>query len=129
MFRSIVKNQYIGKSKLKFIYYDNILADDSKFDAIGYPLIVPGPYHHYPDWVVFGYFDPEKLTFKRVGLEKRKKESLYITGIPKGVPSIDPWRLDNVIWSSYYEDDYRGYLFQIVNSNEPLNLINLQLKS
>ena len=129
MFRSIVRQQYIGKTKLKFDLEGTILPDHVKLDNLGYPIIIPGPYRHYPDWVIFGYFDPNNLIFKRVGLEKRKRENLYITGIPKGAPSIDPWKLDKVIWSSYYEDDYRGYLFQILNSNEPLNLINLQLKS
>ena len=129
MFRSIVRQQYIGKSKLNIDLGGVILPGQVKLDTLGYPLIIPGPYKHYPDWVIFGYFDPKNLVFKRVGIEKRKKESLYITGIPKGAPSIDPWRLDKVIWSSYYEDDYRGYLFQILNSNEPLNLINLKLKS
>ena len=39
---------------------------------------------------------------------------LLITGIPKG-KSLEPFKLKDIIWESYYEDKYRGYLYQIIS--------------
>jgi hypothetical protein len=47
---------------------------------------------------------------------------LYITGIPKGAKSLNPFRLQGCIWSSYYEDELHGFLFQIVRSDTILKL-------
>ena len=122
MFRNIVKNQYIGKSKLSFTYRDYLCDEESTIDALGYPLVIPGGHKNLPDYFIPGYFDIKQNSFKVVCLDNRSRENLYITGIPLGVDSIDPWRLCKTIWSSYYEDEHRGYLFQILNSNEPLIL-------
>lgn len=42
------------------------------------------------------------------------KHQIYVTGIPKGA-ILDNFRLEKTIWSSYYEDDIRGYLFQVTD--------------
>lgn len=124
MFRNLVKNTYIGKSQLNFIYQGNEISGESTIEAIGYPLLIPGGSHYLPDWFIPGYLNPVNNTFTRVTYEKSHRVNLYITGIPKGVASLDPWRLNHKLWSSYYEDDYRGYLFQILPSNKPLKFIS-----
>lgn len=120
MFRNFVKKLYIGKSKLKFIQRNYEIADNSLVEALGYPLIIPGGSQYLPDYFIPGYFDEQSQTFRRLSFENRHPVNLYITGIPKGVLSIDSWKLTDAIWSSYYEDDYRGYLFQIQDSDKRL---------
>ena len=79
-----------------------------------------------PDLIRNGKFDPYDDTF---WVDKYFHDNnLYITGIPKNTVSLDPYRLKGCLWSSYYEDNYRGYLFQILSINQTVQLIEKQVK-
>ena len=54
----------------------------------------------------------------------KNNDILYITGVPKNTPSLDRFRLQGKKWSSYYEDEHGGYLFQILTYDQPLKFIS-----
>ena len=127
MFARIVRNQYIGKSKIDFtlgsipIPQTTLIGDLSIpfADNDGHPFTSIDP--HLPDVMIQG-----KITdISTMDIAYEEKTSvLYITGIPKNAPSLDNYRLRGVEWQSYYEDLHRGYLFQLVNIETPVELKN-----
>ena len=79
MFGAIVKDLYLGKSKIQFFCNKKDYLD-GKFEIT--PMM--------------------------------PKHQIYVTGIPKGA-ILDNFRIQRTFWSSYYEDDIRGYLFQVTD--------------
>lgn len=110
MYANIVKNLYIGKSKLIFEANDCIIPDVTE---IGEIFFITGWDGNLPDYGTIGNLwvynnqGTFEITFKR------PDHKIFVTGIPKGA-ILDNFRLKETIWSSYYEDNQRGYLFQIV---------------
>lgn len=124
MYTQQIKSLYIGKSKLNLRNWegplDQYLTLGRVFDETGFN----DPY--LPDLIKNGKFDPYDDTF---WVDKCFHDNnLYITGIPKNTVSLDPYRLKGCLWSSYYEDNYRGYLFQILSINQTVQLIEKQVK-
>lgn len=133
MFRSRVSKQYIGKSKLIFkgktANFEFPVKGESLIGQIANRLFIPGSDKKLPDYFLSGIFfsgdQPSfRINFNPEDIGPKYKDILYITGIPKDIPSLDPFRLQNKKWSSYYEDEHGGYLFQILSYNEPLKFIN-----
>lgn len=130
MFARIVRNQYIGKSKVDFTFYGGpvsgttLIGDISLpfMDKEGNPFTTYDP--HLPDVIIPGTVtDISTMEIAcDPNLSLDKVSIMYITGIPKNARSLDDYRLNNVIWQSYYEDSYRGYLFQILKASEPVSL-------
>lgn len=130
MFKQVVYNTYIGKSQLGIMNQRDILEGTTKIGDISYPCIILDKNRDtltWPDYYLMGWFEPasdaDPANFFHI-LKPWNKiiHHLYITGIPKDAPSLEPYRLENCLWSSYYEDDFHGYLFQILRSNELLKL-------
>lgn len=127
MFANIVKNQYVGKSKLDFTLNGNLIDPKMIIGDIGLPLVTPQGCplvdidRYFPDYFITGTVS-DISTLELIPNDMDKAKVLLITGIPKNAPSLDKYRMKEVTWSSYYEDDYRGYLFQIVNANTTLEL-------
>lgn len=119
MYANIIKNLYIGKSKLIFEANDCIIPDTSTIEEIFCPTKYEG---NLPDYGIYGslwhYKDTNTFEINWVNPDHK----LFITGIPKGT-ALDNYRLKDTIWSSYYEDEYRGYLFQIIDSDLEAKLI------
>lgn len=122
MFAHIVKNQYIGKSKLTFVQNDKILNPQTLIGEIGLHLIKKSKYQ--PDLVIQGHYHKGIINITPTDLEKLGLVNLVITGIPKRIP-LENYKLPFVIWESYYEDNYHGYLFQIIPGNKPLEFIKV----
>lgn len=130
MFKQVVYNTYIGKSSINIVK-DKVYVDPTtKIGDIAYPCIILDKNRDtltWPDYYLMGFYDkgtedyPEKL-FQCLKPWNKILHHMYITGIPKNVPSLNPFRLKDCIWSSYYEDKFHGFLFQIVKSNTILKL-------
>lgn len=129
MFKHVVYNTYIGKSQLGIINQGVFLEGNTKIGDISYPCIILDKNRDtptWPDYYIIGWFEPshdsDTEKFHILKPWNKINHHLYITGIPKGAPSLEPYRIENCLWSSYYEDDLHGYLFQILKSNELLKL-------
>lgn len=111
MFSNIVKDLYIGKSKLIFKANDCIIPDVTTIGKLFCPTMYEG---NLPDYGIYGslWHHMDTNTFEVDWLKPEHK--LFVTGIPKG-EILDPFRLRDITWSSYYEDERRGYLFQIID--------------
>lgn len=113
MYSNIVKNLYIGKSKL--IFEINGKGELSDTNTIGDTFFITNWEGNLPDYVVMGNFwEPlpgDKGIFEIT--HNIPNHKMYVTGIPKGA-ILDNFRLEKTVWSSYYEDNQRGYFFQIV---------------
>lgn len=120
MFAHIVKNQYIGKSKLTLLKDGKVISPQTLMGDLGLPLIKKTKYH--PDLVIFGSYSKGIINLSPEGLEKINLVKLVVTGIPKR-DTLEPYKLPSVIWESYYEDSHRGYLFQIIPNDKPLEFI------
>lgn len=113
MYKNNLKSLYIGKSKLTFDCCSDTeigqISKETKFDNPYMPdLYIPGVLNQWPISFNTNVSIPEHI--------------MYITGIPKDVKSLDPFRLKGSIWSSYCQDEYRGYLFQILRISQNILL-------
>ena len=130
MFKQVTYNTYIGKGKLAIIK-DNLFVDGTtKIGDIAYPVVILDndiDNLKWPDYYLMGFYinpteeDPANI-FQIVEPWIECTHYLYITGIPKSAKSLEPFRLQDCIWSSYYEDNRHGFLFQIIRSNTILKL-------
>lgn len=125
MFAKIVKNQYVGKSKIDFTFDGNRIDSKTLIGDIGMPFNSKGHDPFLPDYFIMGDIS-DLSTMELIISNPNKFKVLYVTGIPKNVRDIGVFKLKDVIWESYYEDRYRGYLFQVLDSNTPVELINPQ---
>ena len=119
MFTNIVKDLYIGKSKLNIRFQNQIIEPETIVDSLGVPYHKLKEYPTFPDYVVIGNFDGNDIFNIQVG---EIPHMLLITGIPKGAKTFDWYRVKEAIWSSYYEDNYRGYLFQVQDATKKVTL-------
>jgi len=130
MFKQVTYNTYIGKGKLSLIKDHQFINGSTKIGDIAYPVVILDKNMDslkWPDYYLMGFYispteeDPVEM-FQVVKPYETCTHYLYITGIPKGAKSLNPFRLQGCIWSSYYEDSLHGFLFQIIRSNTILKL-------
>lgn len=120
MFTNIVKNQYVGKSKIDFTFQGSLIDGTTLVKQIGIMFadnngeLYSNDCQFLPDYYIPGKV-VDLCTIDIGSLEPGETSFLFITGIPKRKDLTD-YRLRDVIWSSYYEDAYRGYLFQLIRS-------------
>lgn len=133
MFTNIVKNQYVGKSKIDFTFNGSVIDGTTLVKDIGILFADENgePFNNgcsfLPDYYIPGKV-VDLCTMDIGELSSRETSFLFITGIPKR-KDLDDYRIKEVIWSSYYEDAYRGYLFQLSRSSkvELLKVKNIQI--
>ena len=133
MFTNIVKNQYVGKSKIDFTFQGSLIDGTTLVkqigilfaDSNGEPFI--NECQFLPDYYIPGKV-VDLCTMDIGEISSRETSFLFITGIPKR-KDLDDYRLKDVIWSSFYEDAYRGYIFQLISSSkvELLKVKNIQI--
>ena len=134
MFGKIVKNQYVGKAKIDFTINGRSLDGKNLIGDIGIPFIDSNgiPFtnldYHLPDYYILGDVS-DISTMELIPQDIRKTKVLYITGIPKEAARLDSYQLKGVLWSSYYEDKYRGYLFQMVDFSTPVEMKEPKLEN
>jgi len=130
MFKQVTYNTYIGKGKLSLVKDHQFINGSTKIGDIAYPVVILDKDRDnlkWPDYYLMGLYispteeDPVEM-FQVVKPYETCIHHLYITGIPKGAKSLKPFRLQDCIWSSYYEDNLHGFLFQIVKSDTILKL-------
>jgi len=130
MFKQVTYNTYIGKGKLSLVKDHQFINGSTKIGDIAYPVVILDKDRDnlkWPDYYLIGLYispteeDPVEM-FQIVKPYETYTHHLYITGIPKGAKSLNPFRLQGCIWSSYYEDNLHGFLFQIIKSNSILKL-------
>lgn len=124
---SILKHLYIGKSHLNFIKDGSTLLPDTTFGDLGRDLIdlqyitlpqwVLGTKSIIPNLAITGTLDIISKTFDVSPIEA--KHTLLITKVPLG-KNLQEYKFKDILWSSYYQDQYRGYLFQIIPVQRPL---------
>lgn len=111
---------YIGKSKLNLTRDNYSLAKDKLIKHTFEEVQVTGK--PYPDFYIDGFFFPKENN--RFEIHKSGPHRLLVTGIPLSVFKVNDFinKDPKPIWRSYYQDQKRGYLFQIiekpVNSNK-----------
>jgi hypothetical protein len=115
MFGTIVKDLYIGKSKLTIECNQKEIPQTTLVQDI---LQNTGFTGNMPDYGTYGNFKDGKFEITPM----MPKHCLFITGVPKGA-ILDNFRVRRTYWSSYYEDDVRGYLFQITDESIPRLII------
>lgn len=116
MFREIVKDLYIGKSKLTIKCNGREIPQTTLLQDIMQPTSFMGrmpDYGTYGNLLANGEFE---ITLKF------PRHRLFVTGVPKS-EVLDNYRITRTYWSSYYEDDIRGYLFQITDMTIPRMVI------
>lgn len=112
-----VGNLYIGKSKLSFIKNGNYLPSSTLVKDVLFKNPSSGgqPYTMMtPEYYVDGLFDTIDDNF--FFLDGTPVHRLYISAIPLSVEDVNDYKIifPTPIWTSYYEDSVRGYLFQII---------------
>lgn len=112
MLRQYIKNLYMGKSRLKF---ENSIGQHLPSSTLIHQLMSETEYvGNMPDYMAYGRptYEGNKITGFQIDFKGNYR--LLVTGIPKG-EILDNFRIQRCFWSSYYEDSYRGYLFQITD--------------
>ena len=108
-------NLYIGKSKINLISLNEVVPNDELVKIWMCPYC---PYNHtadklldkyLPHFRVSGNFTPPN-TFT-IHIENRPY-TLWLTQTNPKIP-LDLYRLKGCVWSSYYEEERKGYLWQI----------------
>lgn len=104
-------------SKSKIVFKDEF-GTPLKFDEeIGdYAVPIVHNDNNCPDFYITGFFRKINKGMSHEFIISRKgPQVLFITGIPKSVSNIQVYKFKNLLFSSYYEDEVKGCLFQILN--------------
>lgn len=133
MFTNIVKNQYVGKSKIDFTFQGSLIDGTTLVKQIGIMFAdnLGEPFNNQCSFLP-DYYIPGKVvdicTMEIGEMPLGETSFLFITGIPKR-KDLSNYKLKGVVWSSYYEDAYRGYFFQLVKTThiELLNIRDLKI--
>lgn len=117
MFREKIYNLYLSKSKLVF---KDEFGCPLKFDEeIGdYAVPVLHGDQYCPDYYITGFFRKiNKGSINEFIISRKGHEILFITGVNKGCNNLQPFRFKDRIFSSYYEDEVKGCLFQVLKQS------------
>jgi len=122
MYPEVIKHTYLNKSQLNIRdQYGNTLPYESEIgdyaDTNGNQSDMPDS-DFVPDYHIEGFFRqmPEGKQSEFI-IAYPGNCTMYITGVPRNALTIEPFRMGSVkskIYSSYWEDPNRGYLFQII---------------
>lgn len=122
MYQHIIVNTYLNKAKIRFrdaegsyLPYESTIGEhaDQQFNSFDSSL------YKGPDFLVQGFFRAMENGWPEFIIAETGPHILYVTGIPLEEPT-KPYRLGDEnqrLFSSYWEDKFRGYLFQVVNIN------------
>lgn len=79
-----------------------------------------------PDVVIPGDFHSREDLFDLDPIIKDKPDHfLCITGVPDNTPSLDFYKYQGAVYTRYVEgENNKGFLFQVIPSNSPLNPIS-----
>lgn len=115
MLQEKIYKLYMSKSKIIFKdEYGTPLNFDEEIGDYAVPIVHNDK--NCPDFYITGFFRKINKGMSHEFIISRKgPQILFITGIPKSVSNIQVYKFKNLLFSSYYEDEVKGCLFQILN--------------
>ena len=78
MFTNIVKDLYIGKSKLNIRFQNQIIEPETIVDTLGVPYPKLKEYPTYPDYVIIGNFDGKDIFDIQMGTNTHALSLIHI---------------------------------------------------
>lgn len=120
MFREKIYKLYLSKSKLVFKDEFGIKLNFSEeVGDYSVPILHNEDTDKYcPDYYITGFFRKiNKGSLNEFIISRKGPDILFITGVEKGINGLHPFRFKNRIFSSYYEDEVKGCLFQVLKRN------------
>lgn len=119
MFREKIYKLYLSKSKLVFKDEFGIkLNFDEEVGDYAVPILHNDDDQYCPDYYITGFFRKiNNGSIHEFIISRKGPDILFITGINRGCNNLQPFRFKSRIFSSYYEDDVKGCLFQLLKKN------------
>lgn len=121
MFTNQIRGTYLNKSKLTIkdeygmpLPYEAELKDYCEVNG----NLVEGVPSTLYDYKVEGFFRHRTDAKSEFIIASPGDCIMYITGVPKEAPTTQPYKMGSMaqrLFSSFWEDATRGYLFQILN--------------
>lgn len=106
---------YLNKSKLRMRDdRGNILPYETELQEVARLNPSHGSFYE-PDYIIKGFYRPIEGRNGEFIISEGGPNTLYVTGVPRDVKSLTPYRIPNkVVYSSYWEQSNMGYLFQVI---------------
>lgn len=118
MYSEKVGHIYVQKAKLIFKdQYGQPINEETEVQDIGTPLNYTDALgsKFAPDYCFSGFFRKVDHDSKNEFiLSKEGPDIIFVTGVPRNYPSLDPFRLRGSLFSSYWQDTVKGVLFQVM---------------
>lgn len=113
MYREHLKTLYLNKSSLIFRNeYGTLLSRDIEVGEYCKETNFEGD--TMPDFYCRGFFRKINKGLKNEFILSEKGPNiLYLTGLPKIEKELAPYRITNAIYTSYWQDTSKAYLFQV----------------
>ena len=114
MYREQLKTLYLNKSRLIFKDAYGLLLD-REIEVQEYCTSTDFPEETQPDYYCRGFFRKIDKGFKHEFIiSELGPDVLYISAFPKEEKDIAPYRVPNAAYTSYWQDNSKAYLFQVV---------------
>lgn len=114
MYREQLKTLYLNKSRIVFKDEYN-QALDRDIEVQDFCKDTELPEGILPDYYCRGFLRKIDKGLKlEFIMSEQGPDYLYITGLPKEEKDIAQYRLKGVIYTSYWQDTSKAYLFQVV---------------
>lgn len=117
MFPNKVFNLYLSKSRINFRdEYGNRLSTTDIIGDYADPIISNDKYC--PDFYLKGFFrkiDHNLLT--EFIISNQGPQVLFVTGVPLEANPLERFKFKGIKYSSFYRDDVKGVLFQILDKS------------
>lgn len=115
MLQGKIYKLYLSKSKIVFKdEFGKPLNFDEEIGDYAVPIIHNDDYC--PDFYITGFLRKVNngMSYEFI-ISRKGPQVLFITGIPKTLDNIQIFKFKYLKFSSYYEDDIKGCLFQILD--------------
>ena len=130
MYQLAISQTYLGKSNISIKYpslFKGIKLKEepelSPFNLIG-DILIPTSFkntpekEYEPDYFIYGtWYKPRKKTPGEFILDVQGRYTLTVTGVDLN-SNITPFCFQQCVHRTYFKDNHRGYLFQIIESRE-----------
>lgn len=117
MLQEKIYKLYLSKSKMVFKdEFGTPLNFDEEIGDYSVPIIHNDNYC--PDFYITGFLRKVNngMSFEFI-ISRKGPQILFITGIPNSSSNVTIYKFKNTLFTSYYKDDVKGCLFQVLNKN------------
>ena len=114
MYTSKIGSLYLQKAKILFKdEYGRPLEEDA--EILDNSIRIQDNSNEYsPDYYIRGFYRKiDHHSQNEFIISEGGTEVIFITGVPKDCPTLDPFRYKGPLFSSYYQDTVKGALLQI----------------